>query len=305
MNVNGDATKIAVLGLGPMGRALASAFAAAGHAVTVWNRTPGRAAGLIAAGSAGSAVRQAGPATGSVVVAESVAEAVSAADLVVACLIDDAAVRRVVAGVDFGGRPLVNLTSSEPGQARELAAWAASNGISYLAGAILTPTPMIGTPTGTILLSGDPATHRAAAPTLSCLGGRIIHLGPDPSRASAFDVALLDLFATATTGLLHAFALATAEGITPTEFAPFATAMGALLPEMATRFATQLETGDYPGTRSTIASAASTLGHITTAAEAHALDTALLDAVRAPIDRAIAQGHGADGLGRLGTMFTL
>lgn len=35
---------VTVLGLGPMGRALASAFLAAGHPVTVWNRTPGRAA---------------------------------------------------------------------------------------------------------------------------------------------------------------------------------------------------------------------------------------------------------------------
>lgn len=32
--------KVTVLGLGPMGAALASAFLAAGHPTTVWNRTP-------------------------------------------------------------------------------------------------------------------------------------------------------------------------------------------------------------------------------------------------------------------------
>lgn len=286
-----------------MGRALASAFAAAGHAVTVWNRTPGRAAGLVAADSADSAGSVANAGAGSVVEASSVAEAVSAADLVVVCLIDNAAVRQVVVGTEFGGRPLINLTSGDPGEAREMAAWAASQGIAYLPGAILTPTPMIGTPAGTILLSGDPDLYKTTAPALTCLGGRIIHLGPDPSRASAFDVALLDLFATATTGMLHAFALAAAEGITPSEFAPFASAIGALLPEMATRFAPQIEAGDFPGTRSTIASAASSIRHITAAAHEHALDTALLDAARTAIDRAVDKGYGADGLGRLATVF--
>ena len=267
----GDAQQIAVLGLGPMGQALASTFSRAGHAVTVWNRTPGKASAL------SEPVAEAG----------SVAEAVLAADVVVACLIDDVAVRRVVDGVEFGRRPLVNLTSGDPGRVRETAAWAASRDIAYLPGAILTPTPMIGTPAGTILLSGDPEVHAVVAPALSVLGGRIVYLGPDPARASAFDVALLDLFATATNGLLHSFALAAAEG----------------LPEMATRFAVQIESGDFPGSRSTIASAASSIRHIAAASRSHGLDTGMLDAVHAAIDRAVAQGYGADGLGRLATVY--
>lgn len=276
-----------------MGQALATAFAQAGHAVTVWNRTPGRASEL----------------TVPVPVAASVAEAVGAADVVVACLIDDDAVRGVVEGVtdgvevEFGGRPLVNLTSSEPGTVRKMAAWMASQGIAYLPGAILTPTPMIGTPAGTVLLSGDPDVHTTVAPVLSALGDRIVYLGADPARASAFDVALLDLFTTATNGLVHAFALAAAEGIAPTEFAPFATGIGSLLPEMTTRFASQIESGDFPGSRSTIASAASGIRHIKAAARAHGLDTGMLDAVHAAIDRAIAQGYGADGLARLATVY--
>ncbi|WP_188307091.1 NAD(P)-binding domain-containing protein, partial [Streptomyces sp. CBMA123] len=42
---------VAVLGLGPMGRALAGALLAAGHPVTVWNRTPGREGELLARGA--------------------------------------------------------------------------------------------------------------------------------------------------------------------------------------------------------------------------------------------------------------
>ncbi|MEY9893336.1 3-hydroxyisobutyrate dehydrogenase-like beta-hydroxyacid dehydrogenase [Catenulispora sp. MAP5-51] len=285
--MDSDVQRIAVVGLGPMGQALATAFARAGHEVTVWNRTPGKAEGLPVPVS----------------VAGSVSEVVRAADVVVACLIDDAAVRGVVEGVDFEGRPLVNLTSSDPRQAREMARWADVQGFAYLPGVILTPTPMIGTPAGTVLLSGDAGVYDRVASALAALGERIVYLGPDPARASAFDVALLDLFATATNGLLHAFALAGAEGIAPSEFAGFAAGMGGLLPEMATRFAGQIESGEFPGSRSTIASAASSVRHITAAAREHGLDTGMLDAAQGVIEHAVAQGHGADGLGRLATMF--
>jgi hypothetical protein len=40
-----------VIGLGPMGRAMAATLLKAGHPVTVWNRTPSRAETLVAAGA--------------------------------------------------------------------------------------------------------------------------------------------------------------------------------------------------------------------------------------------------------------
>ncbi|MER6901101.1 NAD(P)-binding domain-containing protein, partial [Amycolatopsis sp. NPDC000740] len=43
-------TPVTVVGLGSMGRALAGAFLAAGHPTTVWNRTPDKAAPLVAGG---------------------------------------------------------------------------------------------------------------------------------------------------------------------------------------------------------------------------------------------------------------
>src|SRR5690349_18388702 len=117
-------TSMTVVGLGPMGHALASAFLAAGHSVTVWNRTPGKESDLLDHGA---------------VAAASAADAVRAGDVVVICLIDYAAVRDVVSEVVASDvRLLVNLTSGEPSQAREMAAWAASHHISYLDGAILT-----------------------------------------------------------------------------------------------------------------------------------------------------------------------
>lgn len=52
--------RVAVLGLGEMGSALAGAFLDGGHPTTVWNRTPGKGEGLVAKGRS-SARRSARP----------------------------------------------------------------------------------------------------------------------------------------------------------------------------------------------------------------------------------------------------
>lgn len=74
------AQKIAFLGLGNMGLPMARRLLDAGHPLTVWNRTPGKADALVADG----AVRAADP-----------AEAVAGADVVVTMLADPAAARAV------------------------------------------------------------------------------------------------------------------------------------------------------------------------------------------------------------------
>jgi 3-hydroxyisobutyrate dehydrogenase-like beta-hydroxyacid dehydrogenase len=73
--------KIAVLGLGQMGQALATRLAAGGHEVVGWNRTPGKADGLDGVTEAGS-----------------IAEAVEGVDVALTMLANDEAVRAVVLG---------------------------------------------------------------------------------------------------------------------------------------------------------------------------------------------------------------
>ncbi|WP_307847242.1 NAD(P)-binding domain-containing protein [Micromonospora sp. D93] len=74
---------VTILGLGAMGTALARTWLAAGHPLTVWNRTPARAAALAPHGAR---------------VADSAAQAVAANTLVVVCLLDDTSVGEVLAG---------------------------------------------------------------------------------------------------------------------------------------------------------------------------------------------------------------
>lgn len=137
--------------------------------------------------------------------------------------------------------------------------------------------------------------------TLASIGCSAAYIGDDAGRANAYDVALLDLFAIAVHGISHAFAVGAAEGISATELAPFAAGIGSLLPEMATRFASQIDAGRHPGDRSTIASAGASIDHIIAAAARHGIDTGALAAARATIQRAVAEGHGQDGLSYLTT----
>lgn len=78
-------TRIAFLGLGAMGRPMARRLLDAGHDLHVWNRTPGRDEGLVAAGAA----RAASP-----------AEAVREVEVVLTMLADPPALERVLFGPD-------------------------------------------------------------------------------------------------------------------------------------------------------------------------------------------------------------
>jgi 3-hydroxyisobutyrate dehydrogenase-like beta-hydroxyacid dehydrogenase len=277
--------QVTVLGLGPMGSALARALLDAGHPTTVWNRTPAKAESLASLGAS---------------VAPTAADAIDAAPLIVACLRDTTAVRTVLEpSMDrLAGKTVVNLTSTLPRQARDDARWLARTGSRHVDGAILTPTPTIGTAHALVLYAGDEAAYRSHQPVLAALGpGRFV--GTEPGAASSLDTALLDLFWSSVGGLIHALALASAEGITPRDVAALAPLMLQVLPDMAARFAERVEAGHHPGDRSTITSAAANLDHVIELAAQHGLDQGALTALRDAARQAIAAGRGDDGLSHL------
>ncbi|MDT0342047.1 NAD(P)-dependent oxidoreductase [Streptomyces litchfieldiae] len=272
---------VAVLGLGAMGTALAGAFLTAGHDVTVWNRTAARAEPLAARGARVAATPE---------------EAVTAAPLTVICVVDDTAARQVLdpLATTLAGRTLVNLTNGTPEQGRELAAWAEKHGIAFLDGAVMVPVPVVGTPDALILTSGPPKTFEAHRDTLAALGGKVRHLGTDPGLAAAHDLAMLDAFFTGAAGLVHAFALAGAEGISPEDFLSYATEVATLLPAIAAGFASAIGTGEHLGAAGNLRMDAAAIRHIAEVSRAHGLDTSALDSVLALVDRTVAAGHGED-----------
>ncbi|MBB5923475.1 3-hydroxyisobutyrate dehydrogenase-like beta-hydroxyacid dehydrogenase [Actinoalloteichus hoggarensis] len=268
---------VTILGLGPMGQALAGAFLTARHPTTVWNRSPGKDGDLLARGAAAAATA---------------ADAVAASPLVIICVLDYDAVQAVLGTVGdaLRGRTLVNLTADLPARARETAAWAADHGVDYLDGSIMTPTTTIGGPGARVNYSGPAELYAAWAPTLARLGGTSNHLGTDPGRAAAYDIALLDFFWTSMSGFMHALALARAEGVTAAELAPHAKGIAAIMPDIIDHYASRISAGEDPEETATLASATTSVGHLVHASAGHGLDTAVLDGVAAHFQRALDSG---------------
>ncbi|MFF2303543.1 NAD(P)-dependent oxidoreductase [Streptomyces sp. NPDC058128] len=281
-------TAVTVLGLGPMGRALAAAFLAAGTGTTVWNRTPGKDRELVAAGA---------------VVAPTAEEAVAASPLTVVCLVNydatDSVLRQEAVAAALKGRTVVNLSADTPGRARDTGRWAGEHGIGYLDGAIMTPTTSIGTPAGVFLYSGPEALHAEHRAVLDTLGGAHTHLGEEIGRAAAYDIALLDIFWTSMAGFAHAVAVARAEGISATELAPFAQGIGAILPPLFEELAEDIERGSFSGEGNPLTSAVSTMAHIVHASEAHGIDASVMRAAEGLARRTVGLGHGAEGFTRV------
>ncbi|MEU8992769.1 NAD(P)-binding domain-containing protein [Streptomyces sp. NPDC048558] len=279
---------VTVLGLGPMGRALAGAFLAGGLRTTVWNRTPGRDSELLGRGATG---------------ALSAAEAVGGSELVVVCVVNydaaDAVLRQDAVTGALKGRTVVNLTADTPARARDTAAWAAAHGIRYLDGAIMTPATTVGTSDAVFLHSGPEDLYREHRPVLDVLGGTHTHLGEEIGRAAAYDIALLDIFWTAMSGYAHALAVARAEGITARELAPFARGIGDILPPSFEELAGDVDDGIYSGELNPITSAVSSMAHIVQASESHGIDAGVMRAAEGQARRVVGLGHGTDGFIRV------
>ncbi|MFI1384594.1 NAD(P)-dependent oxidoreductase [Embleya sp. NPDC020886] len=277
-------TSVSVLGLGAMGTALADALLAAGHRVTVWNRSPARADALVARG----ATR-----------ADSPTEAVAASALVVVCVTDYDIANTLLADVGstadadpWAGRTLVNLTSDTPERAREAAAWAAARDIPYLDGAIMVPTPVVGTANGFVLYSGSRPAFEAHGATLRAFGPNTPFLGEDHGLAAVYDLGMLDFFYTSMAGLTHAFGLVGADGVSAAEFLPFANIIFGILPNIMTAMATAIDTDTHPGDQGNLTMEAAGIDHILTAAKTRGLDVGVLEAVKDLTTRTIARGHG-------------
>lgn len=265
-----------------MGRALAAAFLAAGHPTTVWNRTPGKGDDVVARGATRAATA---------------ADAVRASDVVVVCLHDYEVSQAVLGPIaaEFSGRVLVNLTSDTPDRSREAAAWAAEHGIDYLDGAIMVPVTMIGTAAALLFHSGPRSVFERHEGTLKALGGKTVYLGDDHGLAAVYDNALLDFFWTSMYGLVHAFALAGADGVKGAELAPYISDLLPIFPCGRRGDGSAGRLRRLSGRAGPLVTEAANVDHIIHASEQRGLDVRALSGIKAALDLAISKGHGANG----------
>lgn len=199
--------KVGFIGLGAMGSAMASNLLAAGHAVTVWNRTESATVPLA---SLGAKVAR-------------TPERAAQGEVLCSMLADDAAVRAVV--LDGGlldamdaGIVHVNHATISVALARELAEAHAQRGLAYVA------APVFGRPDAAaaarlnILAAGRPAAIATVRPLLEAMGSRVWPLGDAPERANVAKIAGNFMLASAIESMAEATALTRAHGVSAADF---------------------------------------------------------------------------------------
>ncbi|HVY98179.1 MAG TPA: NAD(P)-dependent oxidoreductase [Dongiaceae bacterium] len=166
--------KVAFLGLGVMGFPMAGHLKKAGHDVTVYNRTPAKAAKWVETHGGSGGGRS----------APTPRAAAEGAEIVFACVGNDDDLRSVVLGADGAlagmskGALFVDHTTASAEVARELGAFAEKGGLGFL------DAPVSGGQAGaengklTVMVGGDPAAFDRAKPVIDAYARACILLGP-------------------------------------------------------------------------------------------------------------------------------
>ncbi|MFI7274394.1 NAD(P)-dependent oxidoreductase [Streptomyces sp. NPDC049879] len=277
---------VTVIGLGPMGRAMAAAFLDRGHPVTVWNRTPSRADDLVARGAR---------------LAPGVAEALAANEVVILSLTDQAAVRDVLAPAAdaLAGRVLVDLTSATPEEARATARWAAEQGAARLTGGVTVPPSGIGQPESSTFYSGPRAAFDRHRPLLEVVTGVADHRGEDPGLAALYYQLGMTMFWTVMLGYWQAVALAQANGLTAADILDHATDTAASLSGFLPFYAARIDKGEHQGDVDRLAMGTASVEHVLHTHADAGVDTALPRAVADLFRRGMAAGHADDSFSSL------
>jgi 3-hydroxyisobutyrate dehydrogenase len=161
--------KIAFLGLGAMGSRMAARLAAAGHELTVWNRSAGRADAMEG---------------GNIRVALNTADAASGADLVLSMVRDDDASSNVwlggeggALGAMMGSAIAIELSTVTRQWTSELTKAARKAGIAFVASPVAGTLPQA--EAGELVMlagSDDMAAIDTAMPALSTMGRSVVRL---------------------------------------------------------------------------------------------------------------------------------
>lgn len=287
--------RIAILGTGRMGSALAGALLDGGKQVTVWNRTRERTTPLAAKGAK---------------VAETAAAAIKSSEIVLINVRDYPVSADLLGAADaraaLKGRLVVELSSGTPGQAREAAARVKDSGGEFIAGAIMATPNFIGTENGVILFSGPADAYARHDKTFGLLGGQAQHVGSDPGLASALDLALLTQMWGLLFGALQAIAICEANGVGLADFARhrlgFAATVEGAAVDLIARAAEKRLAGDA-ATLASIATHWGSLRHMLADSKANGIDIRGPEAWDAIFARAVAAGHIEDDFAIL-TRFT-
>jgi len=162
--------KVAFLGLGAMGSRMAANLVKAGHELTVWNRSPGKARPIVEAGAN---------------VARTPRAAVEGVDFAIGMVRDSDASRHVWLDPDSGALPglpdrAIGIESSTVSQdwIKELAREFQKHGRAFLEAPVSGSRPQAEAQQLIFLVGGDTKILAKAEPVLRAMGSAVHHAGP-------------------------------------------------------------------------------------------------------------------------------
>ncbi len=255
---------ITVIGLGPMGFALADLLLGAGRAVTLWNRSGGKADPLIARGA---------------MLAATAGDAIAASPVTLICVYDYDAAEAVVSADGatraLRGRLIVNLGTGGPDEVERFASHVRRHGGRYLDGAIQAAPSQMGRDDTPVLLAGPEPDFAAAEPLLRSVAGNLVYLGERIDAAAYMDLATLSYVYGAFAGFLHGARLAETTGI---DVATYGRLVNAISPSFGAFFQHEGEviaSGDFRVSESPLRISVPAVRRILEASERLGIDGAL------------------------------
>jgi 3-hydroxyisobutyrate dehydrogenase len=183
-----------------MGEPMARRVLAAGHHLTVFNRTPARIEPLVAAGAFPAATP---------------VQAASGAEAVVTMLPYPEDVERVlgeVLGAVTPGTVVIDCSTSSPDLARTLAERGRERGVAVLDAPVSGGPPAARSGTLSVMAGGDPGALERARPVLEAFAATLVHQGP-PGTGQLAKLVNQTLVAGVTLAACEAYALAEHGGL--------------------------------------------------------------------------------------------
>lgn len=209
--------KIGFIGTGVMGAAIAQNLLAAGHTLTVFNRTKSKTDALVAAGATW---------------AESPKKVAAASEIVFSMVGFPQDVKQIYFGEDGlfagsqAGEILVDMTTSQPSLAQEIAAYGSKHSVGILDAPVSGGDVGAKNATLTIMVGGEDSVFQQVEPLFKQIGKQTTYFGPAGAGQHA-KMANQIMIAGTMTGLTETLLYTKAAGLDPTKVLDALSAGGA------------------------------------------------------------------------------
>ncbi|ULA64382.1 MAG: 2-hydroxy-3-oxopropionate reductase [Nitrospira sp.] len=270
--------RVAIVGIGLLGGAVAERLHDSGHAVTVYNRTRSKTDSLRARGIA---------------VAETVGDAIASTDCMLLFLTGADAIRATLfpssTPVDFRGRTVIQMGTVGPDESRAFQRAVAESGGDYFEAPVLGSLAEAKTGTLIVMVGGTADQLHRWGPVFSSLTPATAFIGP-VGQAAALKLALNHLIAAELSAFALSLGLIQRAGLSVDQFmtilkssALFAPAFEKKLPRLLAR---QYDKPNFPTSH-----LLKDVNLFADEARHRGLNVAGLEGVRALLEQAIREGH--------------